>query len=120
MLKIFYLEILKGNGHSEDLGVDGRIILKWVLYHIMIVSFGKISPSVETVVENKVEIAFLCNCRSLSKRKIRNLRIFTNTVFNASTGLVEFPLGCEENIKLNLIEIGWEIGVAIAGSGKVR
>jgi hypothetical protein len=28
---IFWFESLKGRGHSEELGVDGRIILKWIL-----------------------------------------------------------------------------------------
>jgi hypothetical protein len=27
----FWLEILKGRDHSEDLDVDERIILKWIL-----------------------------------------------------------------------------------------
>jgi hypothetical protein len=27
----FWLESLKGRDHSEDLGVDERIILKWIL-----------------------------------------------------------------------------------------
>jgi len=27
----FWLESLKGRHHSEGLGIDGRIILKWVL-----------------------------------------------------------------------------------------
>jgi hypothetical protein len=27
----FWMESLKGRDHSEDLSVDGRIILKWVL-----------------------------------------------------------------------------------------
>jgi hypothetical protein len=26
----FWLESLKGRGHSEDIGVGGRIILKWI------------------------------------------------------------------------------------------
>jgi hypothetical protein len=28
---IFWSEILKGRDHSEDLGVDGRILLEWIL-----------------------------------------------------------------------------------------
>jgi hypothetical protein len=31
MITIFWLEKLKGRDHSEDLGVDGRIILEWIL-----------------------------------------------------------------------------------------
>jgi hypothetical protein len=31
MHKIFWLENLKGRNHLEDLGVDGRIILGWIL-----------------------------------------------------------------------------------------
>jgi hypothetical protein len=27
----FLLEILKGRDHSEDLGIDGKIILEWIL-----------------------------------------------------------------------------------------
>jgi hypothetical protein len=27
----FWLEILKGRNHSEELGVDGKIILEWIL-----------------------------------------------------------------------------------------
>jgi hypothetical protein len=30
MPTIFYLKNLKGRDHSEQLGVDGRIILKWI------------------------------------------------------------------------------------------
>jgi hypothetical protein len=29
--KIFWLESLKGREHSEDLGVEGRIVIKWIL-----------------------------------------------------------------------------------------
>jgi len=28
---IFWLENLKGIDHSEDLGIDGKIILEWIL-----------------------------------------------------------------------------------------
>jgi hypothetical protein len=28
---IYMFEILKGKAHSEDLGVDGNIILEWIL-----------------------------------------------------------------------------------------
>jgi len=31
MRKIFWPGNVKGRGHSEDLGVDGKIILKWIL-----------------------------------------------------------------------------------------
>jgi len=31
MRKIFWLENLKGRDYLEDLGVDGMIILKWIL-----------------------------------------------------------------------------------------
>jgi len=31
MITTFWSENLKGNVHSTDLGVDGRIILEWIL-----------------------------------------------------------------------------------------
>jgi hypothetical protein len=31
MYALFWLEYLKGKYHSEDLSIDGKIILKWVL-----------------------------------------------------------------------------------------
>jgi hypothetical protein len=31
MVTVFWLENLKGRDHSEDLDVDGRIILEWIL-----------------------------------------------------------------------------------------
>jgi len=31
MYMIFWLENLKGGGHLEDLVVDGKIILEWIL-----------------------------------------------------------------------------------------
>jgi hypothetical protein len=31
MHTILWLENLKGKGHLEDLGLDGRIILEWIL-----------------------------------------------------------------------------------------
>jgi hypothetical protein len=31
MYKKFWSEHLKGRDHSEDLGVDGKIILEWIL-----------------------------------------------------------------------------------------
>jgi hypothetical protein len=31
---VFWLQSLKGRDHSEDLGVDGRIILEWILREI--------------------------------------------------------------------------------------
>jgi hypothetical protein len=31
MYAVFWLENLKGRDHSEDLGVDGKIILEWIL-----------------------------------------------------------------------------------------
>jgi len=31
MHTIFWLENMKGKDHSEDLGIDGRIILIWTL-----------------------------------------------------------------------------------------
>jgi hypothetical protein len=31
MCHIFWFKSLKGKGHSEDLGVDGKIILKGIL-----------------------------------------------------------------------------------------
>jgi len=30
MHTLFWLENLKGRDHSDDLGIDGRIILKWI------------------------------------------------------------------------------------------
>jgi hypothetical protein len=30
MLAKFWLESLKGTDHSEDVDIDGRIILKWI------------------------------------------------------------------------------------------
>jgi hypothetical protein len=31
MHRIFWLENLKGRNHSEDLGIDRKIILEWIL-----------------------------------------------------------------------------------------
>jgi hypothetical protein len=31
MSAVFWLRKLKGRGHLEDLGVDGKIILEWIL-----------------------------------------------------------------------------------------
>jgi hypothetical protein len=31
MHRIFWLENLKGADHSEDLGVDGKVTLQWIL-----------------------------------------------------------------------------------------
>jgi hypothetical protein len=31
MHTIFWLENLKGRDHSEDLGIDGSVILEWIL-----------------------------------------------------------------------------------------
>jgi hypothetical protein len=31
MHSVFWLEIVKGKDHLEDLGVDGKIILVWIL-----------------------------------------------------------------------------------------
>jgi hypothetical protein len=28
---MFWMENLKGRGHSEDLGIDGKIKLEWIL-----------------------------------------------------------------------------------------
>jgi hypothetical protein len=35
MHKIFRLENLKGRDHSEDLGVDEMIMLKWILREVV-------------------------------------------------------------------------------------
>jgi hypothetical protein len=42
----FWLESLKGRGHSEDLGIDWRIILKQILWRVLI---GFICVRTETV-----------------------------------------------------------------------
>jgi hypothetical protein len=31
MVIVFWFESLNGKGHSENLGVDGKIILEWIL-----------------------------------------------------------------------------------------
>jgi len=31
MYTIFWLENLKGRDHSEELGIDGKIIIEWIL-----------------------------------------------------------------------------------------
>jgi hypothetical protein len=43
-----WLEILKGRDHSEDLSVDGRIILKWILGEIGMEGVDWIHPARNT------------------------------------------------------------------------
>jgi hypothetical protein len=46
----FCLDSLKGRGHSEDLGIDGKIILKGILKRTN-------SPTFLTLFKNKVSVA---------------------------------------------------------------